>query len=88
MAAKIRWNIKGFQALRTEPRMHALVDAKAKAIADACNAELGKGPGHFVAAPSQGERRRARAAVIAVTVEARKHNARNNTILRHLSAAR
>lgn len=78
---RIKWNRKAFNQIRTLPAVQADVNARAERIAAAC------GDG-FEAFPTQGPRRRARAAVVAVTAEAKARNARDNTILRNLDSGR
>lgn len=83
MAKKTRlsWNIPGFRALRTDPKMLKDLQGRAERIADAA------GPG-FKAAPVgiTGGRGRGRVAVVAVTGCANRRNAKNHTLMRALDA--
>ncbi len=78
---RVKWNVSAFEALRKDPAVEADVHRRARAVADAA----GEG---FEAFPSIPARRRARAAVVPVTVEAQIRNARDNTLLRSLDAGR
>ncbi|MFY9190181.1 MAG: hypothetical protein WAN89_02760 [Lawsonella sp.] len=75
---QIKWNMAGFRALRFHPNVAADIDARGRAIAEAC------GPG-YVHSPYEG-RNRHRCSVITATGEAIRDNAKNNTLLRNLDA--
>lgn len=77
---RIQWRVKGFEALRRDPRVLADLQRRAERVA----AAAGDG---FVARAGQGKTR-ARAAVIAASMKARRRNSRDNTLLRSLDAGR
>lgn len=83
MAAKtkIAWNLAGFRALRTSPKMLQNLQRRAERIADKA------GPG-FMATPSgvTGGRGRGRAAVVAATRNANRKNAKDHTLMKNLDA--
>lgn len=81
MAVKIAWNRAGFEALVQHPAVQADIVRRAKAIAAAA------GDGYEVREPTQ-HPRRARAAVITATRQAREDNARNLTLVKALGAGR
>lgn len=78
---RIKYNRAAFNQLRTSAAAQADVAARAERIAAAC----GEG---YEAAITENPRRRARAAVIAITPEAKADNARNQTLIRNLEAGR
>lgn len=71
---------EGYRALLTDPAVQADIQARAQRVANAA------GEGYEMKASVP--RRRARAAVIAVTHEARRDNSANNTLIRSLDAGR
>ncbi|MEU2106493.1 hypothetical protein [Nocardia sp. NPDC019255] len=73
MAPPIRWNIRGFRELRCSQEVENYLHDKAVLGARAA------GDG-FLARANTG-RNRARAAVIAVTIRARRRNARDHTLV-------
>lgn len=84
MAVEIKWNQRGLSLLLRHPDIKADLYRRAQAIADAANG--GEDIGYLAV---QGEgRTRSRAAVIAVTVRSRRHNARHNALVRALDAGR
>lgn len=78
---KLRWNMPGFRALRTSPKMLQNLQGRAERIADKA------GPG-FVAAPAgvTGGRGRGRVAVVAATRNANRKNAKDHTLVKNLDA--
>ena len=80
MGVRMHWDMAGFRALRTSPETVEMIKAKVDAVAAAC----GEG---YEATVTQG-RNRARGKVSAVEPKAMASNAKNNTILRNLDAAR
>ena len=78
---KLRWNMPGFRALRTSPKMLQNLQKRAERIADKA------GPG-FMAAPVgvTGGRGRGRAAVVAATRNANRKNAKDHTLVKNLDA--
>ena len=80
MAAKVKLSNKAFRELRTSPAVRAEIMRRAEAVA----AAAGDGFQAVESAP----RNRARAAVVPVTVEAARKNARENTLLHALDAGR
>ena len=78
--ARIVWNRRGFEALRRHPAVAADLRRRADRIA----AQAGDG---FVAQSGQG-RTRARAAVIAVSYQARRRSSTDNVLVRALDAGR
>ena len=84
MAVEIKWNQRGLSLLLRHPDIKADLYRRAQAIADAANG--GEDIGYLAV---QGEgRTRSRAAVIAVTVRSRRHNAKHNALVRALDAGR
>lgn len=84
MAVEIKWNQRGLSLLLRHPAIKADLYRRAQAIADAANG--GEDIGYLAV---QGEgRTRSRAAVIAVTVRSRRHNAKHNALVRALDAGR
>lgn len=82
--AKIKWNIKGFYDLRSEPGVVADLEARAEAIA----AAAGVG---YVTGSQQGAKKpqgRWRASVATGDWDAIEDNARNQTLLKSLDAGR
>lgn len=83
MAARIKiaWNLPGFRALRTSPKVLQNLQKRAERIADKA------GPG-FMAAPVgvTGGRGRGRAAVVAATRNANRKNAKDHTLVKNLDA--
>ena len=67
--------------------MQADIDARAEALADACNESAVLLDG-FEALPVESPRKRARRIVATVTYEAMADNAEHNTLIRNLDAAR
>lgn len=80
MAGKLTFNNAGFRALRTDPAVQEEILRRAKAVAERA--------GEGFEAVSSDARNRARAAVVPVTVEAARKNARDNTLLHALDAGR
>ncbi len=78
---KLRWNMPGFRALRTSPKMLQNLQKRAERIADKA------GPG-FVVAPVgvTGGRGRGRAAVVAAARNANRKNAKDHTLVKNLDA--
>ena len=80
---RIKFKRGALKKIRTSPEAMAAVQKRARKIADAC------GPGFGVTAVEITKGRgRARIAVMPVTPNARKKNARDHTIMRNLSAGR
>jgi hypothetical protein len=77
---QIRWKMKGFKDIRKSPEMEALLQ---KVIDDMLN-ELGEGYEGDV----QEGRSRLRAGVVTATQQAKRDNARHNSLLRALAKAR
>jgi len=81
MADGIKIDYRKLNRLSVHPKMQALLTHAAQQIAQAC----GEG---YVGVASTTYHKRARAAVIAVTHEARHDNKKNNTMLRSIDAGR
>lgn len=83
MAVTIKWNVRGFQELRTDPKVAAELEKRAQAIARAA------GDG-FEAKPAETTRGRvrARAAVVSTTRRAAAAEARDHVLLKALDAGR
>ena len=81
---KIKWNVKGFYDLRSEPGIVKDLEARAEAIASAAGDgyEVGSRQGQIV---KQG---RWRASVVTGDFDAILDNARNNTLLKSLDAGK
>ena len=77
---RIQWKMKGFKDIRKSPEMEAVLQ---KAIDEMLN-ELGDG---YEGDVEQG-RERARGGVVTASAEAKRENARDNTLLRALAKAR
>ena len=75
-----KWNIRELEAIRRSPAMMSKLQRTAESI------RSGAGEG-FTTSAVQG-RTRARATVAAYTYQARKQNARENTLLRNLDRGR
>ena len=84
MAVEIKWNQRGLSLLLRHPDIKADLYRRAQAIADAANGGDDIG---YLAVQGEG-RTRSRAAVIAVTVRSRRHNAKHNALVRALDAGR
>lgn len=80
---RVKFNVPAFMALRRDPGVVQELHRRAKLIADACGGE----DDGFHAEVTQGKTR-ARASVVAVTNQARRRNARDNTMLKALDAGR
>lgn len=78
---RIKWNDKGFKALRQDPAVQADMSRRAEAVAAAA------GEGYEARHPTQYPERD-RAAVITATHQARSDNARNMTLVKALNAGR
>lgn len=79
MPTKIKWRIEGFREIRLSAQ--GLVEDLAQKVADDC------GDG-YEAVSTESPRNRARAAVVTADAHAMADNARNQTLLRALDAAR
>lgn len=77
---RITWNIAGFKQLRKSPEMEALLQK----IVDEMLNDLGEGYEGDV----ELGRTRARAGVVTRTQQAKRDNARHNSLLRALAKAR
>ena len=77
---RLELNSEGIQALLKSPEVRADIERRARAIAGAA------GPGHRVALDHTGKR--ARAAVITDTLEARLGEARHRNLTRAIDAGR
>lgn len=77
---RVKLNIAGFRSLRNDPAVLADLRARAERLAAA------SGPGYF--ADAQTGKNRARAGVVTGTWAAQRDNARNNTLINNLGAAR
>lgn len=77
---KIKWRLAGFRELRLEPGVMADLGERAERIADAA------GDG-YEASTFEGKNR-ARASVITADFDARRDNAKNQTLLRSLDRGR
>ncbi len=77
---KLEWSLKAFREIRRLPVVEQELFRRAEAVARACGAG-------FVAERGGGSTR-ARAAVFTASDEARRANARDNTILRNVGAGR
>ena len=84
MAVEIRWNQRGLRLLLRHPAIKADLYRRARAIADAANGGDDIG---YLAVQGEG-RTRSRAAVVAGTVWAKRHNAKHNALVRALDAGR
>jgi len=82
MAVRIKYNQGAFRAVRTSKETSAELDRRARRVARAA------GSGVEVESSISGGRGRARSEVVAVSFAARKRNARSNTLLRAIDAAR
>lgn len=80
MGIRMQWDMTAFRELRTSPEVTALIQEKVEAVAQAC------GDG-YEATVTQSPRR-ARGKVSTVTPQAMASNAKNNTLLNNLNAAR
>lgn len=82
MVAKIvlKWNIAAFSELRTSPGVTADIRKRGERIATAC------GDGYV--SETQVHSSRARAGIYTWSAEAMRDNAKHNTLLRSLDAAR
>lgn len=80
---RVKFNMRAYLALRRDPSVVHELHRRAKLIADACGGE----DDGFHAEITQGKTR-ARASVVAVTYQARRRNARDNTMLKSLDAGR
>ncbi|PVE94994.1 hypothetical protein [Microbacterium sp. TPD7012] len=78
--SQIKWNLRAFRELRLEPGVIDDLGERADAIADAA------GPG-YEASTFEGKNR-GRASVITANANARRDNARNQTLIRSLDAGR
>ena len=78
---RIDFDRGAFAALLKAPKVQADVHRRARAVAD-------RAGGGFEAFPSVPARKRARAAVVPVTYEAARRQARDNTLIRSLDAGR
>lgn len=81
MAMRVVFNRAAFRAIRTSPRVVSDMARRAQRAAQSA----GEG---YVAATTSAPRNRARAAILAVSPEAKADNARNNTLIRSLDAAK
>lgn len=79
---QIKWNLKGFRVLRTDPKVRADLEARAERIADAA------GEGYVTDSGITRGRGRARASVRTGTPESMEDNAKNNTLIRSLDRGR
>lgn len=77
---RMQWKMKGFKEVRTSQEMEALLQ---KVIDEMVN-DLGEGYEGDV----QTGRTRSRGGVVTASEKAKRENARNNTLLRALAAAR
>lgn len=82
MAVRVKYKQGAFRAIRTSRETSAELDRRAQRVARVA------GSGVEVESSISGGRGRARAEVVAVSFAARKRNARGNTLLRALDAAR
>lgn len=80
MAIKVKINSKGIEALLKSPGVKKDLERRAQAIADRA------GPGHVV--ESEIGPRRARAAVVTASFEARRREAMNRNLTRAIDAGR
>ena len=81
---RVRIRRGALRELRTSPEAQAEILGRAQKIAGAAGGEqVG-----FFARATESPRNRARAAVIAASMRARRRNARDNTILRNIDAGR
>lgn len=81
MAIRVVFNRAAFRRIRTSPRVVADMARRAEKGAQSA----GSG---YVAATTSAPRNRARAAILAVSPEAKADNARNNTLIRALDSAK
>lgn len=81
-APRIKWKHGAFRDARVQDAVRKELEKRAKKIARAC------GPGFEAASEVTGGRGRARAAVFPTTAKAARKNARENTLLRNLSAGK
>lgn len=84
---RIDWNPDAFYGIRRDPAVVSMLDAKAKAVADWCNAN---GKGTYATGSQQGRRApqgRWRASVVTADAKAIAHNAKHHTLIRGLGAA-
>lgn len=77
MTVRVKHNAKAYRAILVSQAAQDAVAAQADRIADEC----GEG---YVAERTPAPRKRARAAVIAATNQAKADNSRNNTIIKAL----
>lgn len=88
---KIKLNNAGFYAIRQEPKVRALLERKAEAIAKACNEASGLGDEGYKTSSQQGRKDpqgRWRTTVMTTTEATKIDNAENDTLLRNLDAGR
>lgn len=78
---RLKFNVNGFRALRTDPKVVAEIRRRAQRVADAA------GEGVEVL-PAETPRNRARAVVGPVTGDAARRVAKDNTLLRALEAGK
>ena len=83
MAVRIEWNRRGFRAVLMSSPVRDELARRARLIAAASG---GEGIG-YQAVTGTGKTR-ARAAVVAASIHAQRHNAKQNTILRNHDAGR
>lgn len=81
MSVRIKWNLKGFDELRTAPGVRADLNRRAEALAAAC------GDG-FEALPELNLHTRAHRVVAATTVKAARQDRKRNILLSNLDSAR
>lgn len=74
------WNIREFEQIRRSPAMMSKLSRASSSIRSSCGAG-------YTSSTAQG-RTRARAVVSAYTYDARRDNARNNTLLKRLDSGR
>lgn len=77
---RIKWNLDGFRQIRVAPGVQAHIEQLASEIA----ARAGDGYETRPVETGEGRTARARVAVLTATAEARRDNARNQTLIRAL----
>ena len=82
---KIKWNLKGFEEIRTSPKVVAHLEERAQSVAAAAGPGFEAKPVEIIPGARQGAR--ARIAVTTTDVESTVRNSRDHTLVRALSAA-